>query len=226
MDYVSHRILIIEDEEPIAELLEYGLRQEGYETRTALTGGEGIRLAAEEQPDAVLIDWMLPDCSGIDLCRMFTRKYNMPILMLTARSRTDDKVQGLEAGADDYITKPFEMREVLVRIKAVLRRSQRFTEQEKPLSLPGGLCVRPQEMTATLDGNPIELTPREFELLLYLLHRPGRVLTRSMLLEELWGYEYAGDSRTVDTHIQRLRKKLGDSMNIETVFGVGYKYAP
>ncbi|MCI8553495.1 MAG: response regulator transcription factor [Clostridiales bacterium] len=223
---MAQRILIIEDEQPIAELLEYALKQEGYETGIALTGGDGIRLAETERPDMVLIDWMLPDCSGIDLCRMFTRKYRMPILMLTARSRTDDKVQGLEAGADDYITKPFEMREVLMRIKAVLRRVERCSGQEKPLSLPGGLCIRPQEMSVTLNGRPVELTPREFELLLYLLHRPGRVLTRAMLLEELWGYEYAGDSRTVDTHIQRLRKKLGSTVNIETVFGVGYKYVP
>lgn len=222
----AYRLLVVEDEKPIAELLEYGLRQEGYAVRVALSGGEAMRLAAQEPPDLILLDWMLPDCSGLDLCRLFTEKYNRPLILLTARSHMDDKVQGLESGADDYVTKPFEMRELLARVRSVLRRAEKYSRTEPPLRLPGGLQVSTQERTVTLQGKPLELTPREFELLVFLLRHPHRVFTREELLEQLWEYPCPVDTRTVDTHIQRLRKKLAGAAAIETVFGVGYKYVP
>ena len=218
-------ILIIEDEKPIAELLTYGLTQQGYDVRAAYTGGEGMAALAQKLPDMLLLDWMLPDCSGVDLCRMITEQYNIPIIMLTARNRMDDKVHGLEAGADDYITKPFELREVAVRIKAVLRRLHKATQPgEDELVRMGDILINPVEMTVTRQGKAVDLTPKEFDLLLYFVRHPGRVLTRDILLEQVWGYDFAGDTRTVDTHIQRVRKKV--AAPIQTGFGVGYKYAP
>ena len=222
-------IYIIEDEKPIADLLAYGLEQQGYEARTAYTGGDGIRLFEQGKPDLLILDWMLPDCSGIDLCHMITERYNIPLIMLTARSHTDDKVQGLEAGADDYITKPFELREVLARIRVILRRVHRAAPTQEsgrsePYTLAQGLLLYTEERLVEREGKEIDLTPKEYELLLYLFRHPHQVFTREALLEQIWGYEYAGDTRTVDTHVQRLRKKLGCASLIQTVFGVGYKF--
>ena len=195
----------------------------------AYTAAEGLRMFAACRPDLLILDWMLPDGSGIDLCRKITEQYNLPIIMLTARSHMDDKVEGLEAGADDYITKPFELREVVVRVKAILRRigkiRQQKEKQENILTAPP-LRVNTGERLVWCHGRKAELTPREYDLLLYLLEHPHQVFTRDLLLEQVWGYDYLGDSRTVDTHIQRLRKKLDLAEQIQTVFGVGYKYLP
>lgn len=176
MDERKLQILVIEDEKPIADILGYDLRKEGFEVVSAYTGAEGLKKTDELKPDLVLLDWMLPDLSGVDILKLLTEKYNMPVIMLTARGNIDDKVYGLSCGADDYITKPFE------------------------------------------------LTPKEFDLLVWLITHPRFVFTRTRLLDEIWGYDFAGDTRTVDMHIQRLRKKLHAGESIVTVFGVGYKY--
>lgn len=222
----TQRILIIEDEKPIADLLAYELKQEGFIAYQAQSGADGLELCREVQPDLLLLDWMLPDCSGTDLCRMITQEYNIPIIMLTARSHIEDKVHGLEAGADDYITKPFDLREVLVRIRTILRRVNRAAVSNGDWISCGDLRISATEMTVMRGQTPIDLTPREFQLLLYLIEHPNQVFTRTLLLEQIWDYSYAGDTRTVDIHIQRLRKKCGLARQIQTVFGVGYKYVP
>lgn len=149
----AYRLLVVEDEEPIAELLEYGLRQEGYTVRVALTGGDAMRLAAQEPPDLILLDWMLPDCSGLDLCRFFTEKYNRPLILLTARSHMDDKVQGLESGADDYVTKPFEMRELLARVHSVLRRAENIPARSRRSSCRAGCRCQPRSAPCCWEGS-------------------------------------------------------------------------
>ena len=207
------QLLIVEDEKPIADILAYGFRREGFAVRCAYTGAEGLRMAEEERPDLVLLDWMLPDLSGVDVCRMLTETYNVPIVMLTARSSVDDKLLGLETGADDYITKPFDVREVVAPAPEALLRSGRLTISER-------------EWAVLLDGERVSLTPKEFELLVFFVRHPRQVFSRDQLLSHVWGYDFEGDSRTVDIHVQRLRKKLDLGGQLLTVFGVGYKYAP
>lgn len=222
------RILIIEDERPIAEILEYDLKKEGYVVKSVYTGAGGLKEAETFKPGLILLDWMLPDLSGADICRMLTESSNIPIIMLTARGSTDDKVYGFSCGADDYITKPFELREVQARIKTVLRRFGKTLQQEETKEEPGvkGLVISEPERTVHRFGEKIELTPKEFDLLVWLLKNPRYVFNRDQLLDKIWGYDYTGDTRTVDIHIQRLRKKLNMSEEIVTVFGVGYKYVP
>lgn len=220
------KILIIEDEKPIVDILTYGLKKEGFLVRSAGTGAEGMKKAKEERPTLILLDWMLPDLNGPDVCKMISEQYNVPIIMLTAKSNIDDKLYGLQMGADDYITKPFDLREVIARIRTVLRRSGQTEEEgtEAQLKFDGEISER--ERTVRKDGQLIDLTPKEFDLLLFLVKHPKQVYTREALLEQLWDYSYLGDSRTVDIHIQRLRKKLGMDKQLITVFGVGYKYVP
>lgn len=223
------RILIIEDERPIAEILKYEFKKQGFQVTCAYTGGEGVEAAEETKPQIVLLDWMLPDISGVDVCRILTERYNIPIIMLTARNTIDDKLCGLESGADDYITKPFELREVVARVHTILRRyakAQGVTREAEPEISPVGLSLSEKERLIYLDGQPLELTPKEYDLLAFFMTHPRQVFTRTVLLDRIWGYDFAGDSRTVDIHVQRLRKKakLGDSLI--TVFGVGYKYVP
>ncbi len=185
-------------------------------------------LAMEEfKPQLVLLDWMLPDLGGVDLLKLMMDKYDIPVIMLTARGAIEDKVYGMSCGADDYITKPFDLREVNIRIRAVLRRFQKTLGPEKreQISIPGGQIYE-NERAVVQDGEPVELTPKEFDLLVWMARHPRQVFTRERLLDAVWGYEYAGDTRTVDMHIQRLRKKLRAGEAIVTVFGVGYKYAP
>jgi len=223
------RILEIEDEKPIAEILKYGFEKEGFEVVCAYSGGEGLTRAEEAEPDMVLLDWMLPDIAGVDVCRILTERYNIPIIMLTARGNVEDKLYGLESGADDYITKPFDLREVVARVRTILRRFDRVRELavRKEEELSGeGLHVSEQERMVYRDGKPVELTPKEYDLLLYFLKHPRQVFTRDILLEQIWGYDYMGDTRTVDIHIQRLRRKTGLGEKLVTVFGVGYKYVP
>lgn len=224
------RILVIEDEKPIADILEYDFSKEGYEVKCAYTGAKGIRMAEGFAPHLVLLDWMLPDLSGVDILKLLTEKYRMPVIMLTARGAVDDKVYGLSCGADDYITKPFELREVNMRVQAVLRRfkkAEMAREKEEGHTKPiKDAVIHISERTVIQCGEPVDLTPKEFDLLLWLVSHPRFVFTRSRLLDEIWGYDFAGDTRTVDIHIQRLRKKLHAGEAIITVFGVGYKYVP
>lgn len=220
------RILVIEDEKPIAEILRYGFEKEGFAVSCAHTGGAGLVAVREECPDLVLLDWMLPDLSGVDVCRVLTEEYNIPIVMLTARGNVEDKLYGLESGADDYITKPFDLREVVARARTILRRFEKVQEHRTAPLQAGGLEIQEQERAVFRDGKALELTPKEYDLLLYFLKHPRQVFTRMILLEQIWGYDYMGDTRTVDIHVQRLRKKTGLGEKLLTVFGVGYKYVP
>lgn len=221
------RILIIEDEKPITDILKYDLSREGYLVDCAYTGAQGMLAVEDFAPHLVLLDWMLPDISGVDLLKYLTERNRIPVIMLTARGTIEDKVYGISCGADDYITKPFDLREVNVRIQAVLRRLGKVLVREKEELLQmRDVRIQAGERTVTLDGKQVELTPKEFDLLLWLAQRPRQVFTRARLLDAVWGYDYVGDSRTVDIHIQRLRKKLHLEEAIVTVHGVGYKYVP
>lgn len=227
MDFDGLKILIIEDEKPIADILEYDLSGEGFVIKCAYTGASGLQAAEEFGPQLVLLDWMLPDLSGVDLLKLLTERYNIPVIMLTARGAVEDKVYGMTCGADDYITKPFDLREVNIRIRTVLRRFRKAAGQKEkaPVTIPDGLIYE-REREVIQCGEQVELTPKEYDLLLWLVRHPRQVFTRASLLDAVWGYDYAGDTRTVDIHIQRLRKKLRAGEAIITVFGVGYKYAP
>ncbi|MDF1510060.1 response regulator transcription factor [Robertmurraya sp. DFI.2.37] len=223
------RVLIIEDDEPIADLLSYRLTSEGFETCIATSGSEGMSKLVQFKPDLLLLDWMLPDCSGLDLCKMVTENYNIPILMITAKSDIADKVLGLEYGADDYITKPFDLREIVARIRTILRRLNHanlsdYGNTKNEIIRIKNLVIIPEERIVKKDEQLVELTPKEFDLLMTLIESRGRIYSRSELLNLVWGYDFVGDTRTVDTHIQRLRKKLNAGDLITTVFGIGYKF--
>lgn len=221
------RILIIEDERPIADILKYDLCREGYVIKCACTGAESMLAIEEFKPQLILLDWMLPDLSGVDLLKYFTERYDIPVIMLTARGAIEDKVYGMSCGADDYITKPFDLREVNIRIQAVLRRFRKASGQEKKerIRIPEGQICEDERLVVQ-NGETVELTPKEYDLLLWMVQHPRQVFTRARLLDAVWGYDYAGDTRTVDIHVQRLRKKLRAGEAILTVFGVGYKYVP
>lgn len=220
-------ILVIEDEKPIADILKYGFEKEGFVVKCAYTGSEGFAMACKEPPDIVLLDWMLPDISGVDVCRMLTEKYRIPIIMLTARGTVEDKLYGLESGADDYITKPFDLREVIARVRTILRRFRKTHESvDRDRLVCGHLTVLEKEHSVYRRGELLNLTPKEYDLLLCFLKHPRQVFTRTVLLDQIWGYDFAGDTRTVDIHVQRIRKKAGLEETLLTVFGVGYKYVP
>jgi len=223
------KVLIIEDEQPIADLLSYGLTLEGFRTRISASGATGMMEMEQFNPDLLLLDWMLPDQSGLDICKRVTENYNIPILMITAKSDITDKVLGLEFGADDYITKPFDLREVVARIRTILRRVDQANIRER--DTVGDDVIRfknieivVEERLVKKEGILVDLTPKEFDLLMTLFGHRGRIFTRSELLDLVWGYDFGGDTRTVDTHIQRLRKKLDAGDLIITVFGIGYKF--
>lgn len=223
------KILIIEDDIAIADLLSYGLSMEGFQTRTAASGASGMIELQKFQPDLLLLDWMLPDESGLDICKKVTANYNIPIFMITAKSDITDKVLGLEFGADDYITKPFDLREVVARIRTILRRVDQANSGQQNEAKHGVIRFKqieiiPEERLVKNNGHAVELTPKEFDLLMTLIGNQGKTFTRSELLDMVWGYHFVGDTRTVDTHIQRLRKKLDASEFITTVFGIGYKF--
>lgn len=223
------KILIIEDEAAIAELIAYGLTREGYSAQIAGSGAEGLREMERFRPDMLILDWMLPDASGLDICKKVTAVYNIPILMVTAKSDITDKVLGLEFGADDYITKPFDLREVIARIRTILRRvAQAGPAQQEEAGREilrfNHIEIIRGERIVRRNGETVDLTPKEFDLLLKLCTNRGRIFTREELLELIWGYDYIGETRTVDNHIQRLRKKLDLSELITTVFGIGYKF--
>jgi DNA-binding response OmpR family regulator len=225
---MSPRILVVDDEPAVSDLLAYNLRKAGYDVVCAADGREGLRLAGEAAPDLVLLDLMLPEVDGLDVCRELRKRGGVPIIMITARGEEIDRVVGLELGADDYVTKPFSVRELLARIKAVLRRAAQPQETQAAfLDGPGGLRLDLERRTAAVDSVLIELTRLEFDLLQVLLANRGRVLTRERLLEQVWGYNYIGDTRAVDSAVKRLRARLRaaspEADAIESVRGVGYR---
>lgn len=226
-------VLIVEDERAIVEILKFNLKREGYETMEALDGETGLRLSLEGDPDLILLDVMLPKMNGFDICAEIRRAGKVtPVIMLTAREEETDKIFGLEAGADDYITKPFSMRELMARVKANIRRRDLDygVRPKGELLRAGALTVDPAAFTVTKDASPVELTQKEFDLLLYLIRERGRVFTREDLMQKVWNYDYFGDMRTVDVTVRRLREKIendpGKPELILTKRGVGYYFAP
>lgn len=225
---MQQTILIIEDDEDIAESLSYNLKREGFSAIVAESGEKGLRLALDEKqtPSLIILDIMLPGMSGMEICRRLRRETlteRTPVIMLTAKAAEADRVTGLEMGADDYMVKPFSVKELIARVRAVLRRSSdgavdSFTD--------GRLDVNFSDMRVTCDGEEVKLTRKEFALLAFLIKKAGKVAPREQLLDNIWGYSYFGDTRTLDVHIRRLRQKLGEcGDNIETVVGIGYRFA-
>ena len=221
-------VLVVEDDRNIAELLQMYLEKEGYAVTLAGDGGEGLSKFRAIKPDLVLLDVMMPVMDGWAVCKAIRAEGKTPVIMLTAKSETDDKVAGLKSGADDYITKPFEMKEVLARIEAVLRRADCVTPEKQARRLVfDKLVIDMDAFELTVDGKKVDIPPKEMELLFYLASSPNRVYTRNQLLDEVWGFDYFGDSRTVDVHIKRLRDKLdgiSENWTLKTVWGVGYKF--
>ena len=224
---MAQKILVIEDEKNISDLLQLYLEKEGYETQAAGDGVKGIELFRSFQPDLVILDIMLPVMDGWSVLKKIREDGKTPVIMLTAKGELTDKVAGLEAGADDYMTKPFETKEVVARIHAVLRRYGLEEESgDKKLSFDK-LVINLDSYELVVDGKRVDTPPKELELLYRLASAPNRVFTRNQLLDEVWGFDYFGDSRTVDVHIKRLREKLegvSESWNLKTVWGVGYKF--
>ena len=228
------KVLVIEDDPAMQELLELYLSREGYEVLAALDGETGLEMAAKENPDLVLLDIMLPGTDGWEVCKRIRQTSYVPVIMVTAKGEEIDRILGLELGADDYVTKPFSPRELVARIRAMFRRIETLSELQREkagqnrLSFDG-LKIEGDLRRVTLHGTELSLTPKEFDLLWFLAENPGRVFTREQLLEQVWGYSYMGDGRTVDTLVKRLRKKLkpgGKDHLIATVWGVGYKFEP
>lgn len=230
---MSQKILVVDDEQSIVTLLKYNLETAGYIVEVAYDGEEALKKVETEQPELIVLDVMLPKKDGIEVCKTIRSDKNLvPILMLTAKDDEFDRVLGLELGADDYMTKPFSPREVVARVKALLRRSQFVNEIEKEDVddediIIGSIRIRPEFFEVYKEDELLELTPKEFELLLYLIERQGRVITREHMLNSVWNYEFAGDSRIVDVHISHLRDKLEENPKqpklIKTVRGLGYK---
>jgi len=242
-------ILIVEDEADLSNVIRSQLEAEGYTVRQAFDGLSALQSVEKQTPDLVILDWMLPGLDGLAVCRRIRENHLMPIIMLTARSEEIDRVLGLDVGADDYVVKPFSTRELMARVRAMLRRvvldsqfpvngsisqpadsqdgGQTVTPDASGVIAHGALRVDPTMRLATLDGAELDLTPKEYELLVLFVSNPGRAFSREFLLEKLWGYEYDGFDRTVDTHITRLRKKLGPlGDHVDTVWGVGYRFKP
>jgi DNA-binding response OmpR family regulator len=220
-------VLVVEDEASIASFVAAYLKNAGYAVRTTASGAEALKLVASEKPALVVLDLMLPDMDGVEVCKRIRQSTDLPVLMLTARDEDVDKIIGLEVGADDYMTKPFNPRELVARVRAILRRAT--TEREKGESavlVHGDLTIDAGRREARVGEEEIQLAPKEFDLLWELLDHRGLVLTRDQLLERVWGYTFAGDTRTVDVHVRQLRRKLGDASPIVTVWGVGYKVSP
>jgi DNA-binding response OmpR family regulator len=219
-------VLVVEDEASIASFVSLYLKNAGYAVKTAATGGDALAQVADATPDLIVLDLMLPDIDGIEVCKRVRQRSDVPILMLTARDEDVDKIIGLEVGADDYLTKPFNPRELVARVKSVLRRatSDRRIDEGDELR-HGELTINSGRREVLVGDEEIQLAPKEFDLLWELLDHRGIVLTRDQLLERVWGYTFAGDTRTVDVHVRQIRRKLGDASPIVTVWGVGYKVA-
>jgi len=226
------RVLIVEDETDLNNLIRDQLRTEGHTVEQAFDGRSAVAAVERAAPDLVVLDWMLPDLDGLTVCRQLRETHLMPIIMLTARAEEVDRVLGLEVGADDYLTKPFSMRELLARVRAQLRRIELESRRRAPAGADiavrvGALTVDPGSRTASLDGKQLKLTPTEFELLHLFAANPGRAFSRDFLLERIWQNDYAGYERAIDTHVTRLRRKLGGlGERIVTVWGVGYRFQP
>ena len=221
----TRSIVIVEDDEDIADSIRYNLENEGFRVRVAATGEDALNVILDRPPSLILLDLNLPHMSGLELCRRLRHEAptsRVPILILTARTDESDKVLGLNLGADDYITKPFSMRELVARLHAVLRRSEGH-DFDQPIYNSGDLVIDPGTFSVTYKKQEVRFTRKEFALLMELARNQGRVMTREVLLDRVWGLTYYGDSRTLDVHIRRLRQKLGDSELIETVTGVGYR---
>jgi len=223
------RILVIDDEPNLRHTVSYALKQEGYEVVSAGDGEEGLGLFASTAPDLVVLDIMLPKLDGFEVCRRIRKSSRVPVLMLTARDTELDKVVGLEIGADDYLVKPFSMRELIARVRAALRRSAPVADVTAQAQIEqGGLHIDTAKHRVTRDGQEITLRPKEFDLLVALARSPGQVFSREQLLNSVWGLDHAGDSRTVDTHVKNLREQLGEDADaprwIETLRGVGYRF--
>ncbi|MFD1956588.1 response regulator transcription factor [Paenibacillus thailandensis] len=228
---MPHKVLVIEDEPTLARLLSYNLSQEGYETTVIDHGGEGLQTALQQSFDLIILDIMLPGLNGFEvLNRLRQSGTKTPVIILTARNAEEEVVQGLKHGADDYITKPFGVAELLARVSAVLRRTQQDdlkpSESNEKVITVGDLSIYPEKYEVVLGGELVPLRPKEFEVLLYLVQRPGMVITRDDLMNVVWGFDYIGGQRTVDVHVSSLRKKLElgqESVQIESIRGVGYK---
>ena len=226
---MTTRVLVVDDEQTVTEVVERYLRREGYDVALAADGAEALQIAQEWAPDLVVLDLMLPEMDGLEVCRELRRETQVPIIMLTARGEETDRVVGLELGADDYMVKPFSPRELVARVKSVLRRAS-----SGPAQAPGGtlrfddLTINPQTRAVTVGGKEANLTAKEFDLLLFLATHPGQVFTRAQLMDQVWDYTYAADYSTVTVHIRRLREKIEvdpmRSRHIKTVWGVGYKF--
>lgn len=245
---MASSVLLVEDDVTLSETLEYNLVNQGYEVIRAGDGPTGLNLARERQPDLIILDVMLPELDGFEVCRLLRKEMSVPILMLTARTDEVDKIVGLEVGADDYLTKPFSMRELLARVKALLRRVELIREDlaaqqnggasgqeatadvtiNQPLLTFGNLVVDQTRREVRVDGRPIRLKPKEFDLLLFLARHRGIALSRDLILERVWGWSYDGNSRTVDVHVRWLREKIepdpSQATRIVTVRGVGYRF--
>lgn len=222
----KQKILIVDDDKHIAELISLYLEKEGYETKEAYDGREAIKEIGAIKPDLVILDLMLPGMDGYQVCAEVRKTSNVPIIMLTAKGETFDKVLGLELGADDYIVKPFDSKELVARVKAVLRRYEPKQQDDANILRFPNLEINISNYSVTYHGKSLEFPPKEFELLFYLAEHPNRVFTREQLLDQIWGYEYIGDTRTVDVHVKRIREKLNqeDEWGILTVWSVGYKF--
>lgn len=220
------KILIVDDDKNIAELLKIYLEKENFTTVTAFDGKEAIALFEQEHPDLVLLDVMLPKLDGWQVCRQIRESSSTPVIMLTAKGETFDKVLGFDLGCDDYVVKPFDTKEVVARVKAVLRRSQPLNNEKKELIFEN-LSININNYVMKVNGSQVDTPPKELELIYHLASHPDRVFTRNQLLDEVWGFDYYGDSRTVDVHVKRLREKLegvSDKWALKTVWGVGYKF--
>src|ERR671932_1380749 len=227
MAAAAQNVLVVEDEASIASFVSLYLKNAGYDVKTAGTGSEALAQVAAEKPALIVLDLMLPDIDGIEVCRRIRQGSDVPILMLTARDEDVDKIIGLEVGADDYLTKPFNPRELVARVKSILRRAAPERREEETRQIRhGDLHVDAGRREVRVGDQEIQLAPKEFDLLWELLDHRGVVLTRDQLLERVWGYTFAGDTRTVDVHVRQLRRKLGEASPIVTVWGVGYKAAP
>jgi two-component system response regulator RegX3 len=225
-------VLVVEDEAPLAQSISYNLQREGYEVITAADGETGLARFRSEDPSIVILDLMLPRLSGLDVCRIIRAESQVPVLILTAKDAEADKVTGLELGADDYVTKPFSMRELVSRVRAHLRRAAAANRTPEPAEgrLAGGpVELDPERHEVFVRGEPVQMPPKEFELLELFLARKGRLLTRQFLIDEVWGADYVGDTKTLDVHVKRLRQKIEADphhpVHLVTVRGLGYKFA-
>ena len=222
------KILVVDDEPTLVATLKYNLEREKYEVITAADGSAAVEIARSSRPDLVLLDLMLPGMDGIEVCRVLRKDTDVPILMLTAKGTELDKVVGLEVGADDYLTKPFGMRELIARVKALLRRSGARPQQEGHVFTSGDLKADMSRRQAFKDGRPLTMKPKELELLAFLIRNQGRAFTREQLLSQIWGYDFAGDTRTVDVHVRWLRQKIEAEPDrpgrLVTVRGTGYRF--